>query len=59
VFTQHATTGHAPIEVVMPEARSMPLDRLINDPFRALREQEEVKATATRAVLLRLQEASA
>jgi transposase-like protein len=59
VFTQHATTGHAPIEVVMPEARSMPLYRLINDPFRALREQEYVKATATMADLLRLQEASA
>ena len=36
VFTQHATTGQAPIEVIMPEARSMPLYRLINDPFRAL-----------------------
>jgi len=59
VFTQHATTGQAPIEVVMPEARSMPLYRLINDPFRALREQEYVKATATMADLLRLQEASA
>jgi transposase-like protein len=59
VFTQHATTGHAPIEVVMPEARSMPLYRLINDPFRALREQEYVKATATMADLLRIQEASA
>ena len=39
VFTQHATTGQAPIEVVMPEARSMPLYRLINDPFRALQER--------------------
>jgi len=27
VFTQHATTGQAPIEVIVPEARHMPLER--------------------------------
>jgi hypothetical protein len=36
VFTQQATTGHAPIEVMMPEARRRPLYRCINDPFRAI-----------------------
>jgi transposase-like protein len=59
VFTQHATTGHAPIEVIMPEARRMPLYRLINDPFRALQERASVKAEATMADLLRPQEATA
>ena len=53
VFTQHATTGQAPIEVIMPEARRMPLYRLINDPFRALQERESVKPEATMADLLR------
>jgi hypothetical protein len=51
-FTQHATTAHAPIEVILPEARQMPLYRLINDPFRALQEREYVKATAPMADLL-------
>jgi transposase-like protein len=59
VFTQHATTGQAPIEVIMPEARSMPLYRLINDPFRALQEREDVKREAEMADLLRPQEAAA
>ncbi len=59
VFTQHAATGHAPIEVIMPEARRMPLYRLINDPFRALQERASVKATATMADVLRPQEALA
>ena len=59
VFTQHATTGHAPIEVIVPEARRMPLYRLINDPFRALQERNDVKSEATMADLLRPQEAVA
>jgi transposase-like protein len=59
VFTQHATTGQAPIEVIMPEARSMPLYRLINDPFRALQERGDVKREAEMADLLRPQEAAA
>ena len=58
-FTPHATTGHAPIAVIVPEARRMPLYRLINDPFRALQERESVKAPATMADLLRPQEAVA
>jgi transposase-like protein len=52
VFTQRATDGQAPIEVMMPEARRMPLYRLINAPFRALQEQHHVKAIATMADLL-------
>ena len=52
VFTQHATTGQAPIEVIIPEARRMPLYRLINDPFRALQERASVKPEATMADLL-------
>jgi transposase-like protein len=59
VFTQHATTGQAPIEVIVPEARSMPLYRLINDPFRALQERGDVKREAGMADLLRPQEAAA
>ena len=58
VFTQHATTGHAPIEVIMPEARRMPLYRLINDPFRALQERNYVKPEAPMANLLLAQEAA-
>jgi hypothetical protein len=48
-FTQQATTGRAPIEVIVPEARRMPLYRLINDPFRALQERTDVKPEATMA----------
>ena len=59
VFTQHATTGQAPIEVILPEARRMPLYRLINDPFRALQERGDVKPEAEMADLLRPQEAAA
>jgi hypothetical protein len=59
VFTQHATTGQAPIEVIVPEARRMPLYRVINDPFGALQERGQVKATATMADLLLPQEAEA
>jgi len=59
VFTQHATTGQAPIEVIVPEARSMPLYRLINDPFRALQEWGDVKREVEMADLLRSQVAAA
>jgi hypothetical protein len=53
VFTQRASTGQAPIEVIMPEARRMPLYRCINDPFRALQERGYVKREAEMADLLR------
>ena len=56
---QHATTGQAPIEVIVPEARSMPLYRLINDPFRALQERGDVKREAEMADLFQSQEAVA
>lgn len=59
VFTQHATTGQAPIEAIVPEARRMPLYRLINDPFRALQERESVQSEATMADLLRPKAAGA
>ena len=59
LFTQHATTGQAPIEVIVPEARRMPLYRLINDPFRALQERASVKSEATMADLLRPKAAAA
>ena len=59
VLTQHATTGQAPIEVILPEARRMPLYRLINDPFRALQERNDVKSEAPIADLLLPQTAGA
>ena len=59
MFTQHATTGQAPIEVIMPEARRMPVYRLINDPFRALQERGNVKGQPQMADLLRPQEVPA
>ena len=59
VFTQHATTGQAPIAVIVPEARRMPLYRLINDPFRALQERHHVTPEATMADVLLPQEAAA
>jgi transposase-like protein len=53
MFTQRASTGQAPIEGILPEARRMPLYRLINDPFRALQERGYVKREAEMADLLR------
>ena len=58
VFTQHATTGQAPIETILPEARRMPLYQLINDPFRALQERNSVKPEAHMADLLLAREAA-
>jgi transposase-like protein len=52
LFTQRATDAQAPIEVIVPEARRMPLYRLINDPFRALQERGYVKEQPTIAELL-------
>jgi transposase-like protein len=59
LFTQRATDGQAPIEVIVPEARRMPLYRLINDPFRALQERGNVKGTPHMADLLQPEEATA
>ena len=59
VFTQHASTGQPPIEVIVPEARYMPLYRCINDPFRALQEWGDVKREVEMADLLRSQVAAA
>jgi hypothetical protein len=52
VFTQHATTGQAPIETILPEARRMPLYRVLNEPFRALQEPVNVKGKPQMADLL-------
>jgi hypothetical protein len=43
----------------VPEARRMPLSRVLNDPFGALQERGHVKATATRADFLQPQVAAA
>jgi hypothetical protein len=59
VFTQQATMGRAPVEVIMPEARWMPLYRLINDPFRAFQERADVKQAVDMADLLQPREAAA
>ncbi len=59
LFTQRASTGQAPIEVIVPEARRMPLYQCINDPFRALQAWGDVKRAAEMADLLRPQEAAA
>jgi hypothetical protein len=59
MFTQRVSTGQAPIEVMVPEARRMPLYRCINDPFRALQERGDVKLEAEMADLFRPQEATA
>src|SRR5215468_407328 len=59
VCTQHATAGQAPIETILPEARRMPLYRLINDPFRALQERGNVKGKPEMADLLLPKEAAA
>jgi len=52
LVTPRATDGQTPIEVILPEARGMPLYRWINDPFRVLQERESVKSEATMADVL-------
>jgi len=49
VFTQRATDGKAPIEAIMPQAREMPLYRLLNDPFALLERAQDVKQTPVMA----------
>ena len=58
-LTQHTTDGQAPIEVIVPEARRMPLYRFINDPFKALQGRGNVEGYPQLADLLRPQEATA
>lgn len=43
LFTNQAKDGIAPIESIMPEARTMPFYRLINDPLAVLMGVEQVK----------------
>ncbi|MBI3327731.1 MAG: hypothetical protein HYZ81_13650 [Nitrospinae bacterium] len=52
VGTHRATDGRAPIEVIRPEARSIPLYRVLNDPFRALQEWHQVTLPTTMADFL-------
>jgi len=59
LFTQRCIDGHAPIEVIMPEAPHMPLYRLINDPFRSLQKWRNVKEKANMADFLLLNQAVA
>jgi len=59
VFTQRASTGQAPFEVILPEARRMPFYRMISDPFRALQERVNVKEKPEMADLLLPQTAAA
>jgi len=59
LFTQRSTDGRAPIEAIVPEAARMPLYRLINDPFVALREVGHVKKKTNMADFLLLKEAAA
>ena len=59
VFTQRDSTGQAPIEVIVPEARRMPRSRVINAPCRALQGRAHVKASATMVDVLLPKEAAA
>ena len=43
LFIRQPENGKAPIESIMPEARRMPLYRLINDPFGTVIGFENVK----------------
>ena len=42
VFIRQPESGKAPIESIMPEAREMPLYKLINDPLRTVMGVENV-----------------
>ena len=60
VFTIRISTGRAPIEKVVPQAKEMPLYKLLNDPFRyglanmCHAKSREAKNMATREVVLKL-----
>lgn len=43
VFIQQPGSGKAPIESIMPEAKTMPLYRFINDPLGSVMGVEDVK----------------
>jgi hypothetical protein len=49
--TPQASPGQAPIAVLVPAARRMPLYRLINDPFSALPERRHGTSTASMAAV--------
>jgi len=49
LFSKRPGKGTAPIEAIMPEAKNMPIYKLINDPFNALKELRNVKRSAAMA----------
>ncbi len=51
VFIQQPGSGKAPIESIMPEARRMPLYRMVNDPLRTVIGVENVKRNVKMADL--------
>jgi hypothetical protein len=51
--------GRNSAEVIVPEARRMPLYHLIHDPFGAFQERGHVKAPPTMPDVLQAQEAAA
>lgn len=59
LFTRRDKDDKAPIETILPEAVRMPLYRLINDPFGALRELKNVKSEVPMADFLLAQAAEA
>ena len=50
LFIRQPDSGKAPIESIMPEAREMPLYKLINDPLGILMDGENVKKNVNRNV---------
>ena len=59
LFVQQPESGKAPIESIMPEAREMPLYKLINDPLGAVMGAENVKRNVKMADFALLQRAQA
>ena len=57
LFVQQPESGKAPIESIMPEAREMPLYKLINDPLGAVMGAENVKKNVKMADFALLQRA--
>jgi len=57
LFVQQPESGKAPIESIMPEAREMPLYKLINDPLGTVMGAENVKRNVKMADFALLQRA--
>ena len=50
LFIRQPDSGKVPIESIMPEAREMPLYKLINDPLGILMDGENVKKNVNRNI---------